>query len=95
MKVAVFPLVKKEGMPEIAEKICAQFFKHQIKASYDEKDAIGRRYRRQDECGTPFCITVDGETVANGSVTVRERDSMKQERMQIDAAVELVRSKLV
>jgi glycyl-tRNA synthetase len=94
MKVAVFPLVKKEGMPEMAEKICAQFFKHQIKALYDEKDAIGRRYRRQDECGTPYCITVDGQTMADGSVTIRERDSMQQERIQIDAAVDVVRKRL-
>lgn len=94
-KVAVFPLVKKEGMPEMADKICAQFYKHQIKAAYDEKDAIGRRYRRQDECGTPYCITVDGQTATDGTVTIRDRDSMQQERMQIDAAVELVRSKLV
>jgi glycyl-tRNA synthetase len=93
-KVAVFPLVKKEGMPEAARAIVAQFFKQQIKAIYDEKDAIGRRYRRQDECGTPYCITVDGQTAQDGSVTIRERDSMKQERIQVADAVEVVKKRL-
>ncbi|MGD0092277.1 MAG: glycine--tRNA ligase [Planctomycetota bacterium] len=94
IKVAVFPLVKKEGMPDTARKIIAEFWKHQINAAYDEKDTIGRRYRRQDECGTPYCITVDGQTAQDGSVTIRERDSMKQERIQVADAVEVVKKRL-
>ncbi|HEY3321153.1 MAG TPA: glycine--tRNA ligase [Planctomycetota bacterium] len=94
MKVAVFPLVKKEGMPETARKIIGEFVKNQINVFYDEKDAIGRRYRRQDECGTPYCITVDGQTAQDGSVTIRERDSMKQERIQVADAVETVKKRL-
>jgi glycyl-tRNA synthetase len=94
IKVAVFPLVKKDGMPEAARKIIGEFLKHQIKANYDEKDAIGRRYRRQDECGTPYCITVDGQTAQDGSVTIRERDSMQQERIQVADAVEVVKKRL-
>jgi len=94
LKVAVFPLVKKDGMPEVARKIIAEFVKHQINAFYDEKDTIGRRYRRQDECGTPYCLTVDGQTSQDGSVTIRERDSMKQERIQVADAVEVVKKRL-
>jgi glycyl-tRNA synthetase len=86
IKAAVFPLVRKEGMPEKAREICAAL-RPQLRILYDEKGAIGRRYRRQDEAGTPFCITVDGETLSDGTVTVRERDSCAQERVP---AVELV-----
>lgn len=64
------------------------------KAFYDEKDTVGRRYRRQDECGTPYCITVDGQTAMDGTVTIRKRDSMQQERIQIDGAVEAIRKRL-
>jgi len=71
-KVAVFPLVKKEGMPEIAHNI-ANDFKKYFTCFYDEKGAVGRRYRRQDEAGTPFCVTVDGQTLEDQTVTVRER----------------------
>jgi glycyl-tRNA synthetase len=95
IKVAVFPLVKKDGMPEAARKVVAEFFKNQINTSYDEKDAIGRRYRRQDECGTPYCITIDGQTAQDGSVTIRERDSMKQDRIQVADAVSVVKNRLV
>jgi glycyl-tRNA synthetase len=94
IKVAIFPLVKKDGMPEAARKIVGEFVKHQINAFYDEKDTIGRRYRRQDEAGTPYCITVDGQTAQDGSVTIRERDSMKQDRIQVAEAVEVVRKRL-
>jgi glycyl-tRNA synthetase len=93
-KVAVFPLVKKDGMPEIARTILDKFFKQQIKAMYDEKDTVGRRYRRQDECGTPYCITVDGQTAQDGTVTIRERDSMTQERIKVEDAVEVVKKRL-
>jgi glycyl-tRNA synthetase len=81
--VAVFPLVKKDGMPERAHAIEADLRK-QFNVFYDEKGAVGRRYRRQDEVGTPFCVTVDGQTMEDGTVTVRDRDSMRQDR--IDAA---------
>ncbi len=80
IKAAIFPLVKKDGMPELAHAIEADLRPH-FNVFYDEKGAVGRRYRRMDEIGTPFCITVDGETATEGSVTVRERDSMQQVRI--------------
>ena len=83
IKAAVFPLVKKDGMPEKALEIYRSL-KKRFNVYYDEKGAIGRRYRRQDEAGTPFCITVDGDTLSAGSVTVRERDSMAQERVPLE-----------
>jgi len=79
VKAAVFPLVKKDGMPEKALEIY-RTLKRRFNVFYDEKGAIGRRYRRQDEAGTPFCITIDGDTLSLGSVTVRERDSCEQVR---------------
>ncbi len=82
-KAAVLPLVKKDGMPEKAREIC-DILKADFMIQYDEKDAIGRRYRRQDAIGTPFCITVDSETLENNTVTVRERDSMQQVRLPIE-----------
>lgn len=80
IKAAVFPLVKKDGMPEIAQRIYRAIKPH-MTVFYDEKGAVGRRYRRQDEAGTPYCITVDGQTLQDGTVTVRDRDSLKQERV--------------
>jgi glycyl-tRNA synthetase len=94
VKVAVFPLVKKEGMPEIAAKIHAEAKKAGLASFYDEKGAVGRRYRRQDEAGTPFCVTVDGQTLQDQSVTIRDRDSLKQERIAADKVVEFVREKI-
>jgi glycyl-tRNA synthetase len=89
IKVAVFPLVKKDGMPEVAERIYKDL-KSEFPVFYDDKGAVGRRYRRQDEAGTPFCITVDGQTLQDKTVTVRDRDSLKQDRIAIDnLAVEL------
>ncbi|MFQ5506438.1 MAG: glycine--tRNA ligase [Planctomycetota bacterium] len=79
--VAVFPLVKRDGMPERADRIEAMLRLGGLRTFYDEKGAIGRRYRRQDEIGTPWCVTIDGQTFEDGTVTVRERDSMKQERV--------------
>ena len=84
IKAGVFPLVKKDGMPEMAHKI-ADELRPSFPVFYDDSGAIGRRYRRQDEVGTPFCITVDGESAAGNSVTVRDRDTLKQERISIDA----------
>ena len=80
IKAAVFPLVKKDGMPERALTLFRQLRK-QFNTYYDEKGAIGRRYRRQDETGTPFCITVDGDTLTDDTVTLRERDSCEQIRL--------------
>ncbi len=80
MKSGVFPLVKKDGMPEMAQRI-ADDLRAAFPVFYDDSGAIGRRYRRQDEVGTPFCITVDGESAGDNTVTVRERDSLKQERV--------------
>lgn len=82
IKVAVFPLVNKDGMPELAKKIYLDVQK-KFKAMYDVSGAIGRRYRRQDEIGTPYCITIDGQSLLDGTVTVRSRDSMLQERINI------------
>jgi glycyl-tRNA synthetase len=83
VKAAVFPLVKKEGMPEIAQDIY-RALKKRWNVFYDEKGAVGRRYRRQDEAGTPFCITVDGQTLTDKTVTIRDRDSLAQWRVKID-----------
>lgn len=81
-KAAVLPLVKKDGLPEIAHQIIADL-KWDFSVTYDEKDAVGRRYRRQDGLGTPFCITVDHQTIEDQTVTIRHRDSMKQDRVAI------------
>ena len=76
IKAAVFPLVRKDGMPEIAREIYKTLKPH-LNVFYDEKSAVGRRYRRQDEVGTPFCITVDSQTLADGTVTIRDRDTLR------------------
>ena len=81
-KAAIFPLVKKDGLPEIAKEIMEEL-KWDFNVAYDEKDAVGRRYRRQDALGTPFCITVDHQTVEDKTVTIRHRDTMLQERIAI------------
>jgi glycyl-tRNA synthetase len=94
VKVAVFPLVKKEGMPEIAEKIYRNCQAAGLSSFYDEKGAVGRRYRRQDEAGTPFCVTVDGQTLADQTVTVRDRDSLNQDRIPADKVLAYVQEKL-
>ncbi len=81
-KAAILPLIKKDGLPEIARKIINDL-KFDFNVSYDEKDAIGRRYRRQDAVGTPFCITIDHDTKNDDTVTIRHRDTMQQERVKI------------
>ncbi|MFN3191600.1 MAG: glycine--tRNA ligase [Aureliella sp.] len=86
IKAAVFPLVKKDGMPEIAKDIY-KALKKKFNAFYDEKGAVGRRYRRQDEAGTPYCITVDGDSLTDKTVTLRDRDSLEQVRIKIDDIV--------
>ncbi len=81
-KAAILPLVKKDGLPEVARKILEDL-KWDFNVAYDEKDAVGRRYRRQDAAGTPFCITVDHDTLNDDSVTIRYRDTMEQKRVKI------------
>ena len=93
IKAAIFPLVKKDGMPEVAKDIYLDL-KQQFNVFYDEKGAVGRRYRRQDEAGTPYCITVDGETLTDGTVTIRDRDSLEQTRVHKDEVRALVAEKL-
>jgi glycyl-tRNA synthetase len=83
IKAAFFPLVNRDGMPEIARKI-EQDIRPKFKVFYDDSGAVGRRYRRQDEAGTPFCFTVDSQTLQDQTVTVRDRDSMRQERISVD-----------
>ncbi len=83
VKAAILPLVKKDGLPDVARKIVDDL-KWDFNVIYDEKDAVGRRYRRQDANGTPFCITVDHDTLEDNTVTIRHRDSMAQERVKID-----------
>jgi glycyl-tRNA synthetase len=81
IKVAIFPLVKKDGMPDIAKKITDDL-RGEYRIFYDDSGSIGRRDRRMDEAGTPFCLTVDSDTLSDGTVTIRHRDSMKQERIE-------------
>jgi len=88
--VGIFPLVKKEGMPERAHEIERELRRARLTTFYDEKGAIGRRYRRQDEAGTPFCVTVDGDTLKEDVVTVRHRDSMEQDRVKTGDLVAFV-----
>ncbi|KAA3623035.1 MAG: glycine--tRNA ligase [Flavobacterium sp.] len=83
VKAAVLPLVKKDGLPEIAHKIINEL-QWDYNVIYDEKDAVGRRYRRQDAVGTPFCITVDHQSKEDGTVTLRNRDTMEQQRISIE-----------
>ncbi len=82
-KVAVLPLLKKDGLPEKALEVF-ELLKYDFNCQYDEKDAIGRRYRRQDAIGTPYCITIDHDTLEDNTVTIRERDSARQERIPVD-----------
>ena len=82
VKLAILPLVKKDGLPEKAHDIYKELRFH-FNCQYDEKDSIGKRYRRQDAIGTPYCITVDHETLSDNCVTLRSRDTMLQERVAI------------
>jgi glycyl-tRNA synthetase len=93
VKAAILPLVNKDGMPEIAVKIEKDLRKN-LKVFYDDKGAIGRRYRRQDEAGTPFSITIDTQTLNDQTVTIRERDSMEQIRISSDKILQYLINKL-
>lgn len=94
IKAAVFPLVKKEGMPEVAQQIYRSLKPH-LNVFYDDKGAVGRRYRRQDEAGTPFCITVDGQSLQDQTVTLRDRDTLKQDRVPVADIVAEVRRRVM
>ena len=92
-KAAILPLVKKDGLPEIARQI-VEDLKWDFNVIYDEKDAVGRRYRRQDANGTPFCITVDHDTLEDNAVTIRYRDTMEQKRVKIDALRDIIKKEV-
>ena len=92
-KAAILPLVKKDGLPEIARKIVDDL-KWDFNVVYDEKDAVGRRYRRQDANGTPFCITVDHDTLNDNTVTIRFRDTMEQKRVHMDELRSIIKQEV-
>ena len=92
-KIAILPLVKKDNLPEKSKEIYNKL-KSIFSCYYEEKDSIGKRYRRQDALGTPFCVTIDHETLDNGTVTLRYRDSMDQERTSIDKLIITIKNKL-
>ena len=87
-------MIKKDGLPEIGRSLVKEFLQNGINARYDEQHAIGKRYRRHDEVGTPYCLTIDGESKVDNCVTIRDRDTMQQERIPIEKAVEIVKNKL-
>ena len=93
IKAAVFPLVNRDGMPEIAERIYHELKPH-FPVFFDAKGSIGRRYARQDEAGTPFCITVDSQTLEDQTVTIRDRDTLKQWRVNVSRCAEEIRERL-
>ncbi|MBR5000155.1 MAG: glycine--tRNA ligase [Rikenellaceae bacterium] len=93
VKIAVMPLVKKDGLPEVAREIVNKL-KFDYMCQYDEKDSIGKRYRRQDAIGTPLCVTVDHQTLEDGMVTIRHRDSMQQERVKIEDLQQIVEAEV-
>jgi glycyl-tRNA synthetase len=93
IKAAIFPLVNKDGLQEISHSIKDDLQKS-FNVFYDESGAVGRRYRRQDECGTPYCITVDYDTLKDNTVTIRDRDTMKQERIHKDLIKQYILEKL-
>ena len=93
VKLAIFPLIKKDGLPEKAREIY-NMLKYDFNCEYEEKDTIGKRYRRQDAVGTPYCITIDHQTLEDNTVTLRERDSMEQLRISIDKIQKIVSEKV-
>lgn len=88
-KLAILPLTKKDGLPELAKGLMRECMPH-FMCFYEEKDAIGKRYRRMDAIGTPFCVTIDHQTIEDGTVTIRYRDSMKQERVALADVKDIV-----
>jgi glycyl-tRNA synthetase len=94
IKVGVFPLTKKDGLPELARRITASLVEEGIYAKYDEQQSIGKRYAKHDEIGTPFGITVDNQSLSDNSVTIRYRDTTKQERVSTDGLLQFIEDKL-
>jgi len=92
-KAAILPLVAKDGMPEVATKLYMELREY-FPVDLDIKQNIGKRYARQDEIGTPYCFTIDGDTLTDGTVTVRERNTMAQERIPLDNVLAYLREKL-
>lgn len=95
IKVSVLPLVKKSGLPELSRSIVDKFFDAGINASYDEQQSIGKRYAKNDEIGTPYCITVDHQSLEDNTVTIRDRDTTEQERISISDALSIVKDKIL
>jgi len=93
VKASILPLVNRDNMPEIAQKI-AKMLRPHFNVFYDDRGAVGRRYRRQDEAGTPFGITVDSQTLEDDTVTLRERDSMEQERYKIEDLISVINKRI-
>lgn len=93
VKLAVFPLTKKDGLPEKAREIIDSL-KFHFNCQYEEKDQIGKRYRRQDAIGTPYCVTVDHQTLQDNTVTLRHRDTMQQERVNIADLRDIIEDKV-
>ena len=92
-KAAIFPLVKKDGLPEMAKKVM-DGLKLDFNCYYEEKDSIGKRYRRQDAIGTPICITIDHDSLEDESVTIRHRDTMEQSRVKISELTSIISSEV-
>lgn len=93
VKLAILPLIKKDGLPEKA-RVIMDILKYRYRCYYEEKDTIGRRYRRMDAIGTPYCITIDHQTLQDNNVTIRDRDTMLQDRIPVDGISEIVREKI-
>jgi glycyl-tRNA synthetase len=93
IKAGIFPLVNKDGMPEIGERLWRDL-RRKWNVEFDEKQSIGKRYARMDEAGTPFCFTIDSQTLQDGTLTVRHRDDQRQERVAADRAVEWLATQL-
>ena len=88
-KAAILPLLKRDGLPEVAQKLIDEL-KWDFNVVYDEKDAVGRRYRRQDAAGTPFCVTIDHQTLEDDTVTIRHRDTMEQQRVNLNTVKDII-----
>jgi glycyl-tRNA synthetase len=86
--------MKKDGMPELARSIVSKFYNAGINTSYDEQQSIGKRYSRHDEIGTPYCITVDHQSLEDNTVTIRDRDTTKQDRISITDALSVVQQRV-
>jgi glycyl-tRNA synthetase len=93
-KAAILPLVKKDGQPEMAMDLVAQMRKLGLNVSYDDKQSIGKRYARHDEIGTPYCLTIDNDSLKDQTVTIRDRDTAKQERIAVAEAIAVVQRRL-